>query len=127
MNPHATAAIRILTDVRQSHTFGHRCEDGRWYNPRLTPDRRTECPVDRDLAGALVDVGLLAGTVENAARDDAAVKHVAWAATGLDMDQLVNEEDRDGWMQTARDAILGLAGWLDENVPNPHPTPGGEG
>jgi hypothetical protein len=109
VNQIATALSEALRQVRTVHTPGHRCTDGRWYN---APVKGNDCPTAEAMTKAILGVTALAGQARAAAEDPAAVAHVLWAATGFDAEQL-RDEDREAWMTTARDGILGLAGYLN--------------
>lgn len=116
MNATAQSIEAGLSKLRAEHAYAHRCTDGRWHNPNA--GAREHCPTVRMLDGILSDLHAMTGELLLAATDPDAIKHVCWAATGLDLYDLQGE-DQEGWAQTVRDAITGMAGWLDENVPRP--------
>lgn len=90
------------------HRGQHRCDDGNYYGPKVW----AECPMNVNasvLSLAMVDER---NRVHEAAHNDDAVRAVAEGMTGLVMAEL-SDEDRQGWMMTARMAIEALAAHLD--------------
>lgn len=115
------AAYASIDAAALPHLHGHSCTDGRWYNENA--GSRSACPTLTHLRHARAQVGLLDSQVHRAAHDDAAVRATAEGMTGLVMADL-GGDDREGWMQTARDAIEALAAHLDpttrQEAPDEH-------
>lgn len=108
-----TLALTAIEAVEHPHRGGHNCDDGKWYNDNT--GTRTPCPVRAHLTTAREQVDRLHAQVHEAAHDEAAAVHVAEAMTGLVLADLA-DEDREGWVMTARMAMEGLAEWLDRDT-----------
>lgn len=93
------------------HRSQHRCDDGKYYGPQ----RWGECPMNVNAAVLSLAIIDERSRVHEAAHDDDAVRAVAEGMTGLVMADL-SEDDRHGWMMTARMAIEALAEHLDPDV-----------
>jgi hypothetical protein len=107
----AYAAIDTITRL---HTGGHHCltPDGTtaWFNENA--GARSRCPTRTLLTGVRDEITSLTQQVHTAAHDPDAVRATAEGMTGLVMADL-GGDDREGWTQTARDAIEALAAHLD--------------
>lgn len=107
-----TLAYAALTAAAAPHEYGHVCHDGLWYAPHL--GTRSPCPPLASLRTVREQVQHLHEQVHTAAHNDTAATAVAEGMTGLVMADLP-DEDREGWVTTARMAIEALAHHLDRD------------
>jgi hypothetical protein len=108
--PHLPGILVDLDNLLRPHLAGHRCIDGQWFNPNA--GARRNCPTYTYLTEVRAGAEALHASVHEAAHDDAAATAVAEGMTGLTMAELA-DEDREGWVLTARMAIEALSEWLD--------------
>lgn len=101
-----------LDALKEPHRFGHRCDDGNWWNPNA--GTRTPCPVFTRLDTVRAQVEQISGAVAAAAEDPTTLRVMIEAMTGLDLKALPAEES-EGWMVSAAVALEALAAHLNRD------------
>lgn len=110
-----TLALASIDVVAKPHHVGHRCDDGKWFNPNA--GTRSICPVLGHLRTAREQVEKMHNSVHEAAHTQSLVRAVMQGMTGFtddDIDQMPTE-DAAGWDRTAAMAIEALAEQLDRD------------